>query len=79
MKRLKSEKFSQKLTEVKLQIYSVILGKEYCKVSLRKLILENALNMCEDYYYNLAGLLYDHFEDLVSRRSSSPTSAVQST
>lgn len=80
LKRLNSEKFPQKSTEVKLQILFSDFGKiKYCKVSLRNLILENSLNMCDEDYHNLTGLLYDHFEDLVSRRSSSPKSAVQST
>lgn len=80
--RLGHEVETSKLRNVSSEIdrseinYSVILGKEYCKVSLRNLILENALNIYDEDYCNLTGLLYDQFEELVSRRSSSPTSAV---
>lgn len=35
--------------------------------------------MCDEDYYNLTDLLHDQFKDLVSRRSSSPRSAVRST
>lgn len=63
-----------KITDLFSDLRERILQGFFTKLDFRKTI-----NMCDEDYYNLTGLLCDQFEDLVSCRSSSTTSAVRST
>lgn len=62
------------ITDLFSDLRERILQGFFTKLDFRK-----TLNICDEDYYNLTGVLYDQFEDLVSCRSSSPTSAVPST